>query len=242
MNFCFILSFIFLLTGCQSSKEKIPIRIAQQLTRKDSAAAKSYEELKKEIETSRKQFYVKYKLSDTTSKKELLEEIKNYWTSTISNALYQDWKNTPWDFNGTTTKPGQGTIACGFFVATLLQDMGLKVNRRKLSVCASSQMMKSLVPQQPLKNLSRLSYPDFNEELKKYGKGVYIIGLDFHTGFIVNDGKENWFIHSNYINRKGVTMEAVMNSAALQSSKTRWIVSLTNDKYFLPKWLSDHNR
>ena len=171
-------------------------------------------------------------------KKELFEKINNYWVNTISNDLYQFWKDTPWDFNGTTTQPGQGTIACGFFVATLLQDMGLKVNRRKLSVCASSQMMKSLVPKQQLKNLSRLSYPDFNKKLIEYGKGVYIIGLDFHTGFIVNDGKENWFIHSNYINRKGVTKEAVINSTALQSSKTRWIVSLTNDKYFLQKWLN----
>ena len=117
--------------------------------------------------------------------------------------------------------------------------MGLKVNRRKLSVCASSQMMKSLVPKQPLKNISWLSYPDFNEKLKDFGKGVYIIGLDFHTGFIVNDGKENWFIHSNYINRKGVTKEAVINSAAFQSSKTRWVVSLTGDKDFLQRWLKE---
>jgi len=238
MKVCFIFSVIFLLTGCQSSKEKIPICIAQQPTRKDSPEVKSYEGLKTEIETSRKQFSAKYRLTDTTGKKELLEEIINYWATTISNDLYQHWKNTSWDFNGTTTKPGQGAIACGFFVATLLQDIGLKVNRRKLSVCASSQMMKSLVPKQSLKNLSRLSYPDFNEKLKELGKGVYIIGLDFHTGFIVNDGKENWFIHSNYINRKGVTKEAVINSAALQSSKTRWIVSLTGDIDFLQRWLN----
>jgi hypothetical protein len=194
--------------------------------------------LKSEIEESRKQFSILYMQSDTLGKKGLFEEIKNYWVNAIGNDLYQYWKNTPWDFNGTTIKPGQGTIACGFFVATLLQDMQLKVNRRKLSVCASSQMMKSLVPKQQLKNISRLSYADFNEKLKDYGKGVYIIGLDFHTGFIVNDGKENWFIHSNYINRKGVIKETVMNAAALKSSKTRWIVSLTGDKYFLQRWLN----
>ena len=112
----------------------------------------------------------------------MLEEIKKIWVNTISNDLYQEWKNTPWDFNGTTTKPGQGNIACGYFVATILRDMGLEINRIKLSVCASSQMMKSLVPKQPLKNISNLGYSDFNEKLKEYGKGVYIIGLDFHTG------------------------------------------------------------
>jgi hypothetical protein len=238
MKFIIILSSVFISTACPSSKEKIQSYIAQPSTPKDSLEAKSYEELKKEIEESRKQFSLQFSQSSTRGKNELIEDIKNFWVNTISNDLYQQWKNTPWDFNGTTAKPGQGNIACGFFVATLLQDMGLKINRRKLSVCASSPMMKSVVPKQPLKNLSQLSYPDFNEKLKEYGIGVYIIGLDYHTGFIVNDGKENWFIHSNYIGRKGVTKEAVMNSVALKSSKTRWIVSLTGDKDFLQRWLN----
>jgi hypothetical protein len=82
-----------------------------------------------------------------------------------------------------------------------------------------------------------MDYRSFNDKLTELGKGVYIIGLDFHTGFIVNDGKENWFIHSNYIGRKGVTKEAIMNSDALKASKTRWLISLTNDKSFLERWL-----
>jgi hypothetical protein len=68
-------------------------------------------------------------------------------------------------------------------------------------------------------------------------QGVYVIGLDFHTGFIVNDGTENWFIHSNYIGRKGVTREPVSTSAALNASKTKWLVSLTQDQDFLQRWL-----
>ncbi|MEP7377884.1 MAG: hypothetical protein ABI675_31080 [Chitinophagaceae bacterium] len=217
---------------------KDKIHVVQPVTSWDSSETKSYEVLKKEIAASRKRFFIKYMQADTPFKKEWPEEIKYFWINAIGNDLYHHWKNTPWDFNGTTTEPGQGTIACGFFVATLLQDMGLKVNRRKLSICASSQMMRSLVPKQPLRNLSQLSYINFNEKLKEYGIGVYIIGLDYHTGFIVNDGKENWFIHSNYIGRKGVTKETVTNSAALKSSKTRWIVSLTGDKDFLQRWLN----
>lgn len=207
-------------------------------TKSDSIAIKSYEEVKYAIEENRKQFSLKYSSLSNLNNKESIKEISSYWVNTISNDLYNKWKNTPWDFNGTTTKPQQGNIACGFFVTAILQDMGLKINRRKLSICASSQMMKSLAPQQRLNNLSYLSYSEFNDTMKEYGKGVYIIGLDFHTGFIINDGKENWFIHSNYIGRKGVTKELVMNSPALRSSKTRWVVSLTGDKDFLQRWLN----
>src|SRR5258708_39558918 len=110
--------------------------------------------------------------------------------------------------------------------------MDLTIPRNKLAVCPSAVMMHSITPHQKLKNLSYLSYTDFDDILKLYGKGVYIIGLDFHTGFIVNDGTENWFIHSNYIDRQGVMKERVLYSAALRSSKTRWMISLTNDKDF----------
>jgi hypothetical protein len=161
----------------------------------------------------------------------------DFWVNTISNDLYRYWKNTPWDYNGNTTQPGKEAIACGYFVTTILRDMDLSINRIKLATCVSSQMMKSLTPGQRLKNLSYLSYDSFNDKLKQMGKGVYVIGLDFHTGFIVNDGRENWFIHSNYINRKGVTKEPVMASAALKASGTRWLISLTGDREFLQKWL-----
>ena len=135
------------MAGCLSQKDETPRRLVLQSAGNDSSESKSYSyaQLKEEIEASRKQFSMNYQL--VHNNKELFGKINNYWVNTVSNDLYLFWKDTPWDFNGTTNQPGQGTIACGFFVATLLQDMGLKVNRRKLSVCASSQMMKSLVPQ-----------------------------------------------------------------------------------------------
>jgi hypothetical protein len=163
--------------------------------------------------------------------------MNDFWVNAISVDLYTKWKGTPWDFNGHTMHPQQGTIACGYFVSTLLKDMGLPINRSKLAICPSSVMMRSLVPGKPLKNYSGLDEQSFNDKLKYLGKGVYVVGLDFHTGFIVNDGNENWFIHSNYIGRKGVTREPVLGSAALNVSKTKWLVSLTQDKDFLQKWL-----
>ena len=198
---------------------------------------KSYEEVKQDITAHRKLFSKSFFNADEISRKKITDSIADYWVKAISKDLFGQWESTPWDFNGTTSIPHQGSIACGYFVTAILQDMDVKLNRIKLSTCASSEMMRSLTPLQPIKRLNRLSYTDFNEQLKKYGKGVYVIGLDFHTGIIVNDGEENWFIHSNYIDRMGVTKEAVISSEALQSSKTRWIVSLTGDKDFVERWL-----
>jgi hypothetical protein len=235
MKLLFILLLIFFSTDCYQSHEKIePINSAPK---KDFISQKSYDAIKEDIEAERNKLSAKYPSINTLNNQKFLSEIIDCWVSSIGNSLYSKWEHTPWDFNGTAVYPNAGPIACGYFVTTILQDMAVKIDRRKLAVCTSSAMMKSLTPNQKLNNLSYLSYSDFYNALKHFGKGVYIIGLDFHTGFIVNDGKEVWFIHSNYIKRKGVTKEAVLNSASLKSSKTRWLISLTNDKDFLFKWL-----
>ena len=238
LPFFILLCFCFL--SCNQIKNKRQQNQLSVAIPGDSLFVQSYQKIKDSIAAKRKEFSIKYPSANSLNHKNAVEEISNYWINVISNELYSKWKNTPWDFNGTTTQPQHGAIACGYFVNSLLQDMDLKINRTKLSVCAASQMMKTLTPQQRIINLSYLSYDSFNDKLKEYGKGVYIIGLDFHTGFIVNDGIETWFIHSNYIGRKGVTKEPVLNSAALRSSKTRWLISLTNDKDFIERWLKGY--
>lgn len=223
-----VLAFCF--CSCQQGKDKLPVnKGARQFT---PAINKSYDEIKNSIVIERRRFHIKFPLL-----KSPVDEITNFWIESIGGDLYNAWYNTPWDFNGMASRPNEGAIACGYFVTTILRDMDVNIDRTKLAVCASSIMMKNLTPRQKIMNLSSLAYIGFNDELKKRGKGVYVIGLDFHTGFLINDGLENWFVHSNYINRKGVTKEPVSTSIALQTSKTRWLVSLTNDKDFLNKWL-----
>ena len=230
MRYLFIAVLFFCIYSCHQQADNKPINaVSPEL---NFSSNKSYLEIKDSIVINRKKLFSKY-----PSLKRETREITDFWVNNISNELYNKWQNTPWDFNGTAVNPGKGTIACGYFVTTILRDMDCKINRNRLAVCASSVMMKTLTPQQKIKNLSYLSYTAFNDTLTQLGKGVYIIGLDFHTGFIVNDGKENWFIHSNYIKRKGVTKEPVYNSPALRASKTRWLISLTGDMHFVAGWL-----
>jgi hypothetical protein len=221
-----------LILSCKGQESKI--RAIDQNTDSAVVDAVSYERLKKSVHDKRKLLYKEnFNLKDQKN----LSVVQDYWINTLLNGFYPKWENTPWDYNGTTEHPKVGNIACGYFVTTLLRDMGVKIQRVKLAVCASSQMMQALVPGQRLINLSSLSYTDFNERVTSLGKGVYIIGLDFHTGFIINDGAKNWFLHANYIDRQGVIKESLLNSRALKSSKTRWMVCLTSDIDFLSRWI-----
>lgn len=97
--------------------------------------------------------------------------------------------------------------------------------------------MKELTSSKSIMNISSLDYDEFTNLIKSYGKALFIAGLDFHTGFIMNDGNEVWFIHSNYIMKAGVMKEKVKESLALKSSKTRYITCLSNNEKFLRSWL-----
>ena len=66
----------------------------------------------------------------------------------IDHDLPSYWSGTGWDYNGVSRTPGQGSIACGYFVTTLLQDLGFSVERVRLAQAASSIMIGELTTNQ----------------------------------------------------------------------------------------------
>ncbi len=161
----------------------------------------------------------------------------NYLHNILSNNLFMYWKGTPWEFYGTSVEPGKGAIACGYFVTTLLQHAGVKLNRIALAQTYSEQMIKALVQKKGIKTYSPFDLKKMVEELKKKGDAMYIVGLDFHTGFISVEKGEVYFIHSNYIGAAGVMKEIALESAALQRNKYTVLGCFTSDRDFLLAWM-----
>jgi hypothetical protein len=163
--------------------------------------------------------------------------ITDSFYSIFMDRLLPYWYNTPWDFNGTTTTPKQGHIACGYFVATMLQHAGVTLNRVKTAQKASSQIIHSLINKKYTENLAHLTFDAFIKHVQKRKKGIYIVGLDFHVGFLVNTGTELYFVHSNYIKREGVVKEKATESIALKQSKWHYMGYITEDENFMRKLL-----
>jgi hypothetical protein len=139
----------------------------------------------------------------------------------IADSLVSYWYDTPWDFNGTTQQPGEGSIACGYFVTTVLRDAGLSLNRVKLAQCASEQMIKTLCRPEAITRQSNQTLEAFVKMVTQKGRGLYIVGLDFHTGLIWHDGEQVYFIHASYARPKKVIKEVALESAVLRSSSYR---------------------
>lgn len=162
------------------------------------------------------------------------KKIGDYFFSLLNNDIPQYWTGTIWDFNGTTRIPQQGSIACGYFVTNTLSDLGFNIQRIKLAQVVSSEMIKTLCV-----NVKTISgFKQFQEYMNAQpAKSVFIVGLDFHTGYIIKDEKESYFLHSNYIQKKGVTEERIDDSKALANSKVYVVGSLTQNKKLLEDWV-----
>ena len=165
--------------------------------------------------------------------KQSLATKQAYLFEVIAKSIPAYWIGTTWDFNGVTRTPQKGAIACGYFITTVLEDIGIQLERVKLAQQVSSVMIKKLTVK--VKNTTNFS------TLKTYistglKNDIFIIGLDFHTGFIVKEGTTFYFLHSNYINREGVIKENIENSAALKGSSNYMIGSLLQNEILVQKW------
>ncbi len=154
----------------------------------------------------------------------------------IRNQMTPFWLGTPWGYNGTTRQPGRGQIACGYFVTTLLQDAGFQINRVKLAQAPSEKMIRSLVGPQHIRRYSNKPLKAFLRDIKAWGHGLYIVGLDNHTGFISVSQEGVFFIHSAFVDPAMVVMEKAADSLILDISGYRVLGKLTG-KTLIWKWL-----
>lgn len=197
----------------------------------------SYGSKAAQLEKTRSHLAKQYKLAQTHSQrtKVLNQARQAFITANTSLAPY--WYGTPWSFHGTSQTPQQGSIACGYFVTTLLEDAGLKVQRAKLAQQASENIIKSLTTEKHIKRFHNTSLKEFVTTVDNWGAGLYVVGLDFHVGLIWHDGTTVHFIHSTYVHPKATFSELADQSPVLASSKYRVIGKISDDDQLIKKWL-----
>jgi hypothetical protein len=151
------------------------------------------------------------------------------------------WYGTRYSFYGQTHTPGEGTIACGYFVTTVLQDLGIPIERDKLAQLPSEEMIKALVAKKSIQRFSKYDIDDFLQRITLSGKGLYIVGLDTHTGFLLYENSEIRFIHASGSFPFAVVNEKAKDAKALQKSIYRVVGKVSDDEEFLGKWVRKTN-
>jgi hypothetical protein len=211
----------------------------QGLTDADRAKkAADYLVLKDKILHKQKAFRKSYEgATSPEKKKKILQEARAYLLSTIASEMFPSWYGTTWDFNGTCTEPGNGSIACGYFVTTVIRDMGFVIPRTKWAQIASEELIKNITAKNNIKRYSSTPILKVESAISTWGKGLYIAGLDSHVGFILNYGDSIRFVHSNYYDAAtGVCSQEFDSNNPLKDSGYRVIGKILDDD-MVERWI-----
>jgi hypothetical protein len=153
----------------------------------------------------------------------------------ISLELIPAWQGTTWEFYGTTQVPGQGAIACGYYVSTLLEHAGFAVERVKLAQQASERIIKTLTPESFIWRSSDATVERSLAPVREHGPGIYMVGLDYHVGLLIHDGETIRWCDSSYIEPTAVTCQDPAEAFSY-TSRYRVIGKLLDDD-MMTAWL-----
>ncbi len=174
-------------------------------------------------------------------KDSLIKEARQYIFREMINRVLPAWYGTPWAFEGNTTEPQNGSIACGYFVTTALRDAGFNLPRIKWAQLPSETMIKNMADKNNIRRYSHVQVSRVEEEIRKSGEGLYIAGLDIHVGFVVNTGNSIMFVHSNYYEPAEGVMAQTLNSVnPFRDSKYRVIGKILSDE-MVRRWITGEN-
>ncbi|MBT3220007.1 MAG: hypothetical protein HN348_13035, partial [Proteobacteria bacterium] len=133
---------------------------------------------------------VDWQTAEEEQKEALLDESRELVTNLIVEDLIPFWYGTPWAFYGDTEVPRKGRIACDYFVSTIIEDAGFVIERKELAQQAAEHIMLTFARPQSLKRFSNRPASEVVDYIHSEGDGLYLIGLDYHVGFLVRRSKQ----------------------------------------------------
>lgn len=192
-----------------------------------------------ELERLRKELAEKHRKARDAAGREAVENDARAMLELVLPEMMRCWLGTPWDFHGIAERPGEGKIACGYFVSTVLRDAGFRVDRFKLAKQPSANILRTFLPRASCTLSVGKSYEEFARDAARLDPGVYVIGLDTHVAFLVVPGDGSFrFIHSSGSKPWRVVDESRDEAEVLKRSSWRMLGNLTADEAVLRRWLA----
>lgn len=192
----------------------------------------SYRTARGELEAHRVELQALFKKDPTKARLDARSSLLSY----LETSAFPAWTGTKWDFYGTSTTPREGTIACGYFVTTVLEQAGFKLERVHLAQQASAVLVSSMARGTKVDWLRPADSADAVKQIhERFGDGLYVVGFDFHVGFLRLDGERAAFCHSSFIEPGAVTCEDPVPSGAF-ASNVYVVANALNDRV-LDDWI-----
>ena len=167
------------------------------------------------------------------------DSLTSLFTSLLTQKIIPHWLGTPWSFEGHTSVPGSGEIACGYFVSTTLKDVGFNLDRYKFAQQLPIHEAKTVALGKPLLEINSNSTSERISILRDTLKeGIYFIGFDqSHVGYIQKKRNELFLIHSNYIGAEDVVIERIEDSRVFSYYTRIYIADISRNAALMKKWV-----
>jgi len=243
----------FINIGCSGKENKeatktttkVKTKIIEKVVKKELVKDSIFKliDLKLKTDASKSYEFVKESIKVTKvalSKKEVsIDSVALIFKQSLVNRIIPFWAGTPWTFEGHTSVPNKGEIACGYFVSTTLKHMGVNLNRYKLAQQSPINEAKSLALDSNVIKVNESSMKETTLKIKeKIRDGIHFIGLgESHVGFILKEKGELYLIHSNFAGNNGVEVELFEYSDVVTPYTWYYIVELSSNETFLKNWI-----
>ncbi|MEM6261967.1 MAG: hypothetical protein AAGI38_05630 [Bacteroidota bacterium] len=168
-----------------------------------------------------------------------IDSIDKVFKESLLNRIIPFWEGTRWSFEGHTSTPRVGEIACGYFVSTTLRDVGLNLNRYRLAQQSPIYEAKSLAIHTEVIEVSEESTADNIQAINtSLTEGIHFIGFDeSHVGFVLKEEEDLYLIHANYMDSVGVGIEKIEASEVFTWYSRFYLVELSTNKALLTHWI-----
>lgn len=207
--------------------------IALLLAADGGVSIADYERAQKNLSERRAALAKTWSKSRTRARQEARGALLDY----LEQSAFPAWAGTKWEFYGTTTTPREGAIACGYYVTTVLEQAGFKIERVRLAQQASAFIVSTLARGTKVEWLRRLDSAQAVAAIReRFGDGLYVIGFDLHVGFLRIDGERAAFCHSSYLEPGAVTCEDPLTAGAFVSQL--YVVGDVLNDQVLDDWIN----
>ena len=201
-----------------------------------SVRVPSYDDVRGDIERQRRALAARHERGE-----HVIAEARTVVEKAVTEQLIVRWLGTPWAYHGVATSPGDEPIACGYFVAQILQDAGVRLqSRRQFGMAAALDIQRSLTPEtRHMQRIFSVPATELRERIAQRGDGLYLIGLDIHVGFVLVKGDDVRLLHASYTGDAVVTDEPLVGAEAIERSRSKgyFVSKLFADDRAIVSWL-----
>lgn len=215
-----------------------------------------YESILRNVARQRVRFKRRWLSSRGRKRRRVLAQASAYLGQQLIQKLFPAWYGVPWIIVD-EQQPGETAVDftkrkraiaaaqrlenpyrqgiqthCSLFVTTTLKHLGFRVERYKLSWQLSSNIIRTLTFRRRSKWIVGKPMSVFLRHVRRYGRGVFLVGLDDHTGYIVfgkvrSPAGSTWkdgvyFCHADYGQEpQQVRCEPALRSPVLTQSRVK---------------------